>query len=127
MTYILKLILLTLSLTLSNLSIAEATDLDHDQFAEFRASNPEAILLDVRSTEEYASGFIKGAINIPHTELETILATLKKEDKIIMYCRSGRRAGIVAEQLAKEGYSSLYHLDGDIKGWVAAGKPLEKP
>ena len=89
--------------------------------------NPESILLDVRTPEEYADGFIKGAINTPHTDTKKILASVSKDDTIILYCRSGRRVGLVAEMLNKKGYQNIYHLDGDIKEWIARGKPLEKP
>ena len=108
-------------------TMADAKDLTHEAFAELRSKNPESILLDVRTTKEYADGFIKGAINTPHTDTKKILASVSKDDTIILYCRSGRRVGIVAEMLSKKGYQNIYHLDGDIKEWIAKGKPLEKP
>ena len=109
------------------LTMAETKDLSHEAFDELRSSNPESVLLDVRTPEEYGEGFIKGAINITHTDTQKILETVAKDDTIILYCRSGRRAGIVAEMLAEKGYQNIFHLDGDMKEWIAKGKPLEKP
>ena len=106
---------------------ADATGLSHDAFEKLRRDNPESVLLDVRSAEEYAEGFIKGAINIPHTEVNKILAKVSADDTVILYCRSGRRAGIVAKMLATKGYKKLYQLDGDMNDWLAKGKPIVKP
>ena len=65
---------------MSTLTLAEATDLSHEAFDKLRNDNPESILLDVRTPDEYKDGFIKGAVNIPHTNLDKILSTVDKED-----------------------------------------------
>ena len=127
MNILAKLFLALLACISIQVTLADTKDLSHEAFAELRKKDPESILLDVRTPAEYAEGFIKGAINAPHTDTKKILATVSKDDTIILYCRSGRRVGIVAEMLNEEGYQNIYHLDGDIKEWIAQGKPLEKP
>ena len=59
------------------------------------------VLLDVRTTVEYSSGHISGAINIPHEQLPARAAELEahRERDIIIYCRSGVRAGNAARAL----------------------------
>ena len=46
---------------------------------------------------------------------------------MVLYCKSGRRAGIAAEVLAGQGYTRLQHLEGDIVAWVEKGRPVETP
>ena len=84
-------------------------------------------LLDVRSSEEYQSGHIQSAINISHMTLSDELAKLpsNKDANIIVYCRSGRRAGIAEQILRKSGYTNVWHLTGDVIAWQESGLPLE--
>ncbi len=85
-------------------------------------------VLDVRSPEEFASGHVPGAINIPHDEIANRLSEIPtgKDQSILLYCRSGRRAGQAEEILTGAGYSDLYHLQGDMLGWADNNRPIEK-
>jgi len=87
------------------------------------------LILDVRSPEEFAEGHISGAINIPYTELEDRVSELGVEldDEVVVYCRSGRRAGIAESALAELGYTNLRDLEGHINKWSEVGYPLETP
>lgn len=92
------------------------------------SSAPEgALVLDVRTPEEYAAGHVPNATNIPHDQLVDRLAELgpDKHRDIVLYCKSGRRAGLAAETLAEAGFTRLHHLTGDMDGWRAAGLPVE--
>ena len=75
-------------------------------------------MLDVRSPEEYASGHVPGAVNIPYDQIASRIAEVPKDKDVVLYCKSGRRAGIAAEVLAGQGYTRLQHLEGDIVAWV---------
>jgi phage shock protein E len=84
------------------------------------------VVLDVRTPDEYASGHVPGAINIPHDQIRSRLSELgdhQKED-IVVYCKSGRRAGVASEALTDAGFRVM-HLQGDMMGWTAAGHPEE--
>ena len=85
-------------------------------------------ILDVRTAEEFAEGHVPGAINISHDELAERLAEIEalKEAGVIVYCRSGRRAGIAEELLLGEGYANVQHLEGDMLGWIETRRPVEK-
>jgi rhodanese-related sulfurtransferase len=89
--------------------------------------DPAMILLDVRTPEEYAAGHVPGAINVPHDTLESRLAALPelRDHDLVVYCRTGRRAGFALEMLARHGYTRLQHLAGDMDGWKAADRPVE--
>ncbi|NOU49211.1 rhodanese-like domain-containing protein [Pseudoalteromonas sp. JBTF-M23] len=84
-------------------------------------------IIDVRSVDEYNSGHLKGAINIPHNTIDEhseILSKLKSKD-LVVYCRSGRRAGLFIDKLTEQGFK-LIHLQGDMKGWQGADLPTIK-
>ena len=91
----------------------------------YASESEPPLLLDVRTAEEYARGHIPGAVNIPHTELKERLAEVGKSDHgVVVYCRSGRRAGIAAEILLGAGID-VGHLEGDMLAWQEAGLPVE--
>ncbi|TMN93975.1 rhodanese-like domain-containing protein [Pseudoalteromonas phenolica] len=84
-------------------------------------------IIDVRSPEEFAAGHVKGAINIPFDQIEqnqNLLNTLKPST-LVVYCRSGRRAGIFEKTLTEKGFN-LLHLSGDMNAWQAAKLPTVK-
>lgn len=84
-------------------------------------------ILDVRSQKEFADGHIPGAVNIPHTELADRIAELngRKNDKMVLYCRSGRRAVTADEILRASGFTRITELEGHMLGWQAGGHPVE--
>jgi len=85
----------------------------------------DLVVLDVRSPEEFAAGHVPGAVNIPHDRIAERLSEVPKDKDVVLYCQSGRRAGIAAQVLAEQGYTRLFHLEGDIAAWKANGRPLE--
>ena len=91
------------------------------------AQDPALVVLDVRTPEEYAAGHVPGAINVPHDEIAGRLGELAglRDKDVVVYCKSGRRAALALEVLGKHGYTRLSHLDGDMQGWSAAGRPVE--
>ncbi len=80
--------------------------------------NSKPIILDVRTGQEYNSGKIKGAINIPLNELAKRATNEIKdqEREIIVYCLSGSRSKLGTKILYKLGYSKVYDF-GPISKW----------
>jgi rhodanese-related sulfurtransferase len=82
----------------------------------------KALLVDVRTAEEYASGRIPGAILFPYDEIRTKSAAFRAaagadlDRPIIVYCRSGRRSAIAADELAALGYRNILDL-GAVGNW----------
>ena len=74
------------------------------------------VILDTRTKEEYDQGHIPGAILIPYDEVlakaESILKD--KNQLILVYCRSGRRSKLAAEDLVKLGYTNIREFGGII-------------
>lgn len=82
-----------------------------------------ALLIDVRSITEYNQGHIDGAINIDVQEILNVTdsityenASISKNKKIIVYCRSGSRSSSAAAKLVELGYTNVYDL-GSIDNW----------
>lgn len=88
--------------------------------------DPNLFLLDVRTPQEYAEGHVPGAVNVPHDQLASRLAEVPKDKDVVLYCRSGRRAGLAADVLSANGYQRLSHLEGDMNAWVEKGRAVEK-
>ena len=79
------------------------------------ASVPSAIvLIDVRSAEEYASGHLQGTVNIPHDRITEEIGSVAadKSTRIILYCRSGRRADTALNALKVAGYENVSNYGG---------------
>lgn len=93
-----------------------------------RLTDPQVLVVDVRTAEEYGAGYVPGAINIPHAAIvdNTALLESYRDRELIVYCQSGRRAGIAIEALRQAGYGRLRHMAGDMPGWHAAGLPVDR-
>jgi phage shock protein E len=86
------------------------------------------ILIDVRSAEEHATGFIPGTdLNIDFREIPARHRDIgaQMEAHVVVYCQSGHRSKIAAETLADLGYRNVYTVTGSMNAWLAAGFPVE--
>lgn len=88
----------------------------------------EPYVFDLRSSSEFDSGTISGAINIQVSDLVKGNAQFKakEEDKIILICKTGSNSNTAASNLKKEGYTNVSVLSGGMMGWVQGGMPLVK-
>ena len=104
----------------TDVSVAQAVDL---------INNKNALIIDVRTPEEFAESHLPEANNFPVDTLSQNIETIKKlqRDKpLLVYCRSGKRSARAAEKLKNLGVNSLYNLKGGIKAWSDANNPLVK-
>ncbi len=81
------------------------------------ADDPPAsqqLIIDVRTPGEFASGHIRDAINIPYDVIGSRIAeyATRKDQEIVLYCRSGRRSGVALETLNKMGYTRAVNAGG---------------
>jgi len=88
----------------------------------------DAHVVDVREVDEFASGHLPDARNIPVGKIADRIAEIEKfKDKpVIVCCASGMRSAKACGELKKLGFSRLYNLDGGIDGWLKAGLPVKK-
>lgn len=87
----------------------------------------ELVLLDVRTQAEYDSGHILNAINISHDEIleDPELLAEYKDTQMVVFCRSGVRAGKVIQLLESIGFEDIIDIDGDMLAWSEAGYRME--
>ncbi len=87
----------------------------------------KALLVDVRTPAEYASGHLEGSLNVDWTgpNYEAEFAKLPKDQPLLLYCRSGGRSGQALEYLKSKGYQ-VQHMDGGIGAWMNADLPVTK-
>nr|PMH96944.1 hypothetical protein BCU55_19235 [Shewanella sp. 10N.286.48.A6] len=97
-------------LTVSKISLAQ----DMNPVIAWEKINKGAMILDVRTAEEFAAGHLEGAINIPFNIAlkELNKQNIAKDTAIVLYCRSGRRSGIANDELAAAGYTQTYNGGG---------------
>lgn len=79
--------------------------------------NSDCVILDVREEEEYATGHLKNALLLPVDDITADLAedTIpSKNSMLVIYCRTGSRSRMAAEELCKLGYTNVYDIGGLI-------------
>ena len=78
----------------------------------FRATEA-AVLLDVRTNEEYAERKIEGSINLPLQEIQNITSVVPdKNTPVFLHCRSGKRSGKAQKILSSMGYTKVVNIGG---------------
>jgi rhodanese-related sulfurtransferase len=83
------------------------------------------VVIDVRTPAEYASGHVPGALNIPFDQVAQRIAEIDAPHGVALYCMVGPRARKGESALLAAGYESVFHLEGGLAAWQAAGLPVE--
>lgn len=96
--------------------VAEYEMITAQQAKEIMDTQEGYVILDARTEEEYEQGHIPGAIVISHEEIkekaESVLTD--KDQLILVYCRSGRRSKLAAQDLVELGYTNVKEFGGII-------------
>ncbi len=87
-------------------------------FREQLQAAPRKLLIDVREPSEFRNGHIKGATNIPLSQLSSQLNKLPKDKEIFLNCQSGMRSKRAAAILLKHGFKQVSHLKGGMLAWT---------
>lgn len=85
-------------------------------------------LFDVRTAGEYNSGHISGSLQADYTnqqEFAERVQYLDKQKPVFIYCLSGGRSSAAAKWMRENGFKEVVEMDGGIRAWKEAGKPLE--
>jgi len=101
---------------------------------ELLDAQPDALLLDIRERDEYATAHVAGSLNVPRgilesaaewgfpeTEPELVTA---RDRPVIILCRSGKRSAFAAETLKALGFTKVFSVKLGIKGWNDADQDL---
>jgi hydroxyacylglutathione hydrolase len=83
------------------------------------------LILDVRNASEYAGERIPGSLHIPYGELAGRFGELPRDRPIATICRGGKRSGLAASILQREGFEDVVHVGRGVGAWREAGGPVE--
>jgi len=88
-------------------------------------NNPDFIIIDVRTPEEFAEGHLEDAVNIDFYSdmLASELSVMNKDKAYLIYCRSGGRSGSTLDIMEDEGFLEVYNILGGIIAWQEEGLP----
>lgn len=113
---------------------AQVKTIDMQTFRKIVDSKAYDYIIDVRESNEYASGHIPGAINIPRGVIEFRIWALtgypESTDtniRLYTYCKTGSRCALAARSLQALGFTRVTAVDMKLADWQAAGHPLTAP
>lgn len=97
-----------------------------DSLIKANESNPNFVILDVRTPGEYNPQHIEGAINRNYydADFDSQLANLDKNKTYILHCKSGGRSRNVFSAMQNLGFREVYELQNGINGWISGGFPI---
>ena len=84
------------------------------------------IIIDVRTTDEFSSGYIKNAINLDfYSEtFQNDILSIDKSLAVVLYCRTNNRSTKTANILKENGFKEILVLEGGITDWVKNGNDI---
>lgn len=108
------------------ISCKDASSQNDYKITDFDVKNENAILIDVRTPQEFAEGHLPGAenINIHDADFKDQFAKFNKQETIYVYCRSGSRSAKAQHMLQAIGFTRVINLEGGFLAWKAAKKPI---
>ena len=88
----------------------------------------DAIILDIRTPEEVADGYVEGAkrINFYDENFMSEVEKLDKDAEIYVYCHSGGRSAKASQMMADKGFKHVHNVEGGITAWKGAKYPTVK-
>jgi hydroxyacylglutathione hydrolase len=105
--------------------VARIEMIDADELAERTAGN-NVLVLDVRDADEFARGHIPESAHMPYGELPDRLEELPTDRPIATICSGGKRSGLAASILQREGFDEVIHVaHGGVGTWRRSGRPIE--
>ncbi len=100
--------------------------IDPTTLAERLEDGDAPLVLDVRDADEFARGRIPGSVHIPYGQLSGRIGELPADRAIATVCSGGKRSGLAASILQREGFERIAHVGhGGVGTWRAAGRPVE--
>ncbi|MBM3569212.1 MAG: DUF2892 domain-containing protein [Alphaproteobacteria bacterium] len=92
--------------------------------AKAKLDSGEAVLIDIRETDEWRRERIPGARHLPLSAWDSADTGADAQRAAIFICRSGNRTAVNAERLLSKGLREAFHVEGGILAWREAGLPL---
>ncbi|HVD37834.1 MAG TPA: rhodanese-like domain-containing protein [Solirubrobacterales bacterium] len=99
--------------------------IDADELAE-RLEHDDLLVLDVRDSDEFAEAHIPGSVNLPYGELPERQGELPRDRAMAAICSGGKRSGLAASILQREGFDGVLHVaHGGVGTWRRSGRPVD--
>jgi rhodanese-related sulfurtransferase/glyoxylase-like metal-dependent hydrolase (beta-lactamase superfamily II) len=106
--------------------VSRLEQIDPAELANRMDDGAGVTVLDVRDASEFAAGHIPGAVHIPYGELGDRVGELPSDKPIAAICSGGKRSGLAASILQREGFDQVIHVaDGGVGTWKRAGRPIQ--
>lgn len=88
---------------------------------------PEAVIIDVRTSEEFETGSLPNSLNIDFKNegFKDNISILEKDKTYLLYCASGVRSGKALEVMKQNGFTRVFALEGGLQAWKQAGLPMD--
>jgi len=83
------------------------------------------LILDVRGSGEFAEAHIAGSLHVPYGELARRLEELPRDRALATICKGGKRSGLAASVLQREGFETIHVACGGVGTWQGEGRPVE--
>ena len=103
-------------------------DVSNDEFAALLAAKEGALLLDVRTPEEWEEGHLEGAAHADYwgdeAAFQAAMNAIPRTRPVLVYCAGGGRSGLTAKELVAAGHQEVYNLEDGISGWEGQGLPV---
>lgn len=93
------------------------TSITAAELKQLLKDNPQLNVIDVRSPEEFSTGAIPGAINIPTSQVQQRSAEFKSAEPVYVICQSGTRSKLVTLALRAQGITNLVTVNGGMNAW----------
>jgi hydroxyacylglutathione hydrolase len=104
--------------------VARIEPIGPERLAELLEDDAPPLVLDVRRADEYAAGHIAGSLHIPYGELTRRLDELPRDRALATICKGGKRSGLAASVLQREGFETIHVARGGVGTWRAEGRPV---
>nr|HET8863595.1 MBL fold metallo-hydrolase [Solirubrobacterales bacterium] len=106
-------------------AVARIEPIGPEQLAERLAGDDPPLVLDVRGAGEYADGHIADSLHIPYGELAQRLGELPRDRCVATICKGGKRSGLAASVLQREGFETVHVARGGVGTWQKEGRPIQ--
>ena len=96
-------------------------NLSETEWVKLHDESEESVIIDVRTDDEFSTGYIEGAVNIDFYMGNQYISEIDKLDKsnsYFIYCKSGARSGQTCELMKQKDFKKVYNLEGGILGWT---------
>ena len=113
----------------NTIDVVSVTHVDAIAASQLLSSNPDIVVLDVRTPAEHAEGHLPGKVvnvDFKADNFREQAAKLDRDTAYLVHCRSGGRSTSSLEILEALGFKTIHHLDGGVMAWTESGEVLEK-